>query len=150
MSTPPTADQYADERPRGSWDPAAPPSTGPVPPVPPPLLPKRRARRLLRASLTSLALVVAIGAALFAADRYYRDAPMTANAGDCVHNSGTDADPEVSVVDCTAPEAELKVIKMIHLADQNVCDDVPGTVATYREERTRASFSLCLGPNDRS
>ncbi|MGW2397351.1 LppU/SCO3897 family protein [Kitasatospora sp. NPDC001664] len=149
MSTPPTADQYAADRPGGAWDPAA--ASGPGPDAPPPWVPpRRRARRLLRGGLAGLGLVALVAAALVVAGYYYRDAPITADAGDCVHNTGTTEDPEVSVVPCSAPEAEFVVIKMIHLVNEDACDEVPGTIATYREERRSASFSLCLGRNDYS
>ncbi|WP_371497721.1 hypothetical protein OG871_17375 [Kitasatospora sp. NBC_00374] len=107
--------------------------------------PPRRSR--LRAALTALVLVAAIVAALFVAGYVMRDAPTTAEVGSCVHNAGTDAKPDVSVVDCGAANAEFKVLKVVRTADESQCDTVDGVEASYSEERSSSMFVLCLGRN---
>ncbi|KQV13818.1 hypothetical protein [Kitasatospora sp. Root107] len=93
------------------------------------------------------ALVIIVGAALAltAAAYFYKDDPKAAKAGDCVHSAGPDDDPDVTIVDCSAGDADLKVLKVIHGSNEKQCDTEPGLVATYTEKRTSSTVILCLG-----
>ena len=90
---------------------------------------------------------MAAAVALFAANYFSKDDPRAAQPGNCVHNSGSDSKPDVTVVDCTASNAEFKVLKVVHSPDEKECDAEPGLVATYSEERTSSIVILCLGEN---
>ncbi len=90
---------------------------------------------------------MAAAVALFAANYFSKDDPRAAQPGNCVHDSGSDSKPDVTVVDCTASNAEFKVLKVVHSPDEKECDTEPDLVATYSEERTSSIVILCLGEN---
>ena len=67
-----------------------------------------------------------------------------AEVGSCVRNNGTEAAPEVEVVDCSSPEAEFKVAER-HDSSGARCD--LERFAEYSESTGRRSgFTLCLAP----
>ncbi|WP_405015958.1 hypothetical protein OHV05_01735 [Kitasatospora sp. NBC_00070] len=105
-----------------------------------------RRRRFGSGLLAGLVVVVGVALALAAAAYFYRDDPRSAQAGDCVHNSGTEDAPDVTIVDCPAAGPDdLKVLKVVHGVDETQCDTEPGVIATYTEQRRSSTFILCLG-----
>ncbi|GAA4858988.1 LppU/SCO3897 family protein [Kitasatospora terrestris] len=93
--------------------------------------------------IVAVAVVAVLGTAVY---NWLTDDPAIAEAGNCVHNSGTDAKPSVKVVDCGAADAEFKVLKRISYDDKNGCDNVEDVVASY-VVTGRESYTLCLGDN---
>ncbi|MFC5267320.1 toxin-antitoxin system, toxin component [Kribbella qitaiheensis] len=74
--------------------------------------------------------------------------PSSADAGDCVQNKGTVADPNVKVVDCGSTDAEFKVLgKLSSTANSDECEQFPGYTVAYTESRGSSGYTLCLGPN---
>lgn len=91
-------------------------------------------------------LVVAVIAGVTAA----ANDPEYASVGDCVHNSGTTADPDVKVVDCGSADAEFKIVgKLSGTTDVEHCRDfaAQGAQAGYYQVQGSSKFMLCLAPN---
>ncbi|MFJ1703305.1 hypothetical protein [Kitasatospora sp. NPDC088346] len=135
MTTPPTPE---------AQDQAAFPQY-PAPVAEPPK--KRRAGRIL---LVLLGVVVLLVAAVVAIGYVVKDDPSVAQVGNCVHNSGSDTKPDVSIVDCGAANADFKVLKVVQGKDDKECEAVEGFEAAYSEESSSNSFILCLGANSKS
>ena len=140
MSTPPPANPYADPQAANPYADQVSAAQG-VAPQPP----KRQGRgRSIGIALG--VMVLAIGA-LFAVSHFSNDA-ANAKAGDCVHNSGTDAKPDVKVLSCSKPTADYKVLKTIDSSDMDDCKGVPGVEAVYKQSGGSGdSILLCLGKN---
>ncbi|GAA0586848.1 hypothetical protein GCM10009534_21350 [Kribbella sandramycini] len=67
--------------------------------------------------------------------------------GQCVQNKGTDADPEVKVLDCSKSDAEFRIIgKIPGTTDGSRCDQFPGYEASYTVQERYTRYTLCLGP----
>lgn len=95
-----------------------------------------------RPVILGLLLPVAIVGAIFFA---YHDDPQFADAGDCVHNSGSEFFPDVSVVDCGSADADFEVLTRIdNTTDTSKCDSFARTQAAYREETGDTKYVLCL------
>ncbi|MFR9776050.1 hypothetical protein ACL02O_08315 [Micromonospora sp. MS34] len=74
--------------------------------------------------------------------------PSYAEVGECVSAQGTGTDPDVSVVDCGDPAADYIVVgKVEDGTDDARCEQFPGTVASYTEQRDSRQLLLCLGEN---
>ncbi|WP_051943843.1 LppU/SCO3897 family protein [Streptacidiphilus rugosus] len=99
---------------------------------------------LLKQSLVFLGVGALVLGGLLWASLSSND-PTAARAGDCVQNAGTDAAPDVTVVDCASSAAQYKVIKTFQSSDMNVCKDVPGSEAAYVQTQGGYGFVLCLG-----
>jgi hypothetical protein len=110
--------------------------------APPPKASK--ASRFSRKLAIRLGVLVVLGVIAFAWSEFNGD-PSTANVGDCVHNQGTDSNPDVHVIKCSDPQAAYKVLKTGSGGD-SICNDVAGTVVTYTETG-RDNVVLCLGVN---
>ncbi|MEV4612337.1 hypothetical protein AB0K43_06995 [Kitasatospora sp. NPDC049258] len=73
-----------------------------------------------------------------------RDADF-ATTGDCLSKSGTYTDPEVTVVDCGAPEADYRLLgKIRDTTDPARCSAFPGTTTVYYKEQSSTRYLLCL------
>jgi hypothetical protein len=72
-----------------------------------------------------------------------------ASAGDCVQNTGSVSEPNVSVVDCGSSDAEYKIIgKISGSANADDCEQqYPDYTVAYSEERGSSKYTLCLVPN---
>jgi hypothetical protein len=121
----------------------APPATGyAAPPAP-----AKRGGGFGKKLLIRLGVVVLLFAGWFVYDQV-TGAPDTAKAGDCVQNSGTDANPDVHVISCSDSAAKFKVLKVIDGSDYHQCEALPGYVAAYTETGGNSSdLVLCLGNN---
>ncbi len=66
--------------------------------------------------------------------------------GDCLRNEGTMASPDLKKTDCTADDAEYKVVDKIEgdISD-GACENAEGAHTQYYEEYGGKKFSLCLG-----
>ncbi|MER5207816.1 hypothetical protein [Streptomyces sp. NPDC002825] len=71
------------------------------------------------------------------------DAPVHAEAGECVTVTGPDNDPKVDTVDCSSGKADLfKVVKVIdNTFDLNKCGDELSALA---QQLGSDKFVLCL------
>ncbi|MER8183286.1 hypothetical protein [Kitasatospora sp. NPDC094015] len=93
------------------------------------------------AVLGFLVPLLVVGAIAFMAGR---DADF-ADTGDCLHNSGTRAAPDVTVVDCGDPDADYRLLgKISDTTDPQACDIYPGTTAVYYKEYRSTRYVLCL------
>ncbi|MBT2468589.1 hypothetical protein J7E97_12045, partial [Streptomyces sp. ISL-66] len=126
---------------------ATPPPPHPVDPqqVPPvetaaPAQKGGKGKKILRvAALIVLAVVVKVGIS------YFFNAPVHAEAGDCVSVTGSDTDPKVSTKKCDDKDANYKVIKVIDDSfDVNACGQVGEAALAQQWEQEK--FVLCLGP----
>uniref|UniRef100_UPI000A7A504A LppU/SCO3897 family protein n=1 Tax=Peterkaempfera griseoplana TaxID=66896 RepID=UPI000A7A504A len=72
--------------------------------------------------------------------------PQYASVGDCIHNSGTSSNPDVTVVDCGSADADYKVVdRLSGTTDVEKCGN--GATAGYYQEQGTSKFMLCLAPN---
>ncbi|MFJ5921599.1 hypothetical protein ACIQF6_03210 [Kitasatospora sp. NPDC092948] len=91
--------------------------------------------------------VLAVGAIVYAAN----SDPDYAAVGDCIHHTGSDDDPTVTVVDCTSSDAQFKVVGRFENDNNDACDDVPGTDAAFSSSGRRSqTYTLCLSKVVRS
>ncbi|MFB7516414.1 hypothetical protein [Streptomyces sp. NPDC056144] len=89
-----------------------------------------------------VAIVVAV-AVKFGLPYLTGDAPVHAEAGECVTVTGPDNDPEVATVDCGAGKADtFKVVKVIEdTFDVNKCGE---DVSALAQQLESMKFVLCL------
>ncbi|MFD7917938.1 hypothetical protein ACFV3R_01680 [Streptomyces sp. NPDC059740] len=72
---------------------------------------------------------------------------QTVSVGDCMKNSGTDADPDMETVDCGAADAEFEVAEVHEsTSDLSQCDRTKYSAyaETSGSRRHRSSVVLCL------
>lgn len=131
---PPQGQQpFGQQQPYGQ--PGGYPGGMPVPPAPP----AQRGGVGKKIAIGVAALVVG-GFVIFGVVEGQDDA-NTASKGDCVVNRGTDAVPEVEVVDCSSSEAEFTVAEKHD--GQAKCDRLK--YSTYSETKgSDVLFTLCL------
>ncbi|MFC9324218.1 hypothetical protein [Kitasatospora sp. NPDC057015] len=131
MSTPPVSDtphQLPEFPPGVSTEPPVKPSAG------------KKVKKVLGIVLVAVVAFIAFGF-------YIHDDPSIAEAGNCVHNSGSSDKPKVAIVDCGAADAEFKVVKVVHnTSDTKTCEAVEEAEAAYLEESSDP-FVLCLAKN---
>ncbi|MBT2488000.1 hypothetical protein J7E96_05515 [Streptomyces sp. ISL-96] len=68
----------------------------------------------------------------------------SADVGDCVMEKGTEARPDIEIVDCAGPKAELKVTEEGMSVDTLECK--PGESKFTITQRGRIDVALCLEP----
>lgn len=96
----------------------------------------------LRPAALGLLLPVAIVGGLFFT---LHNDPEYAAVGDCVHNSGSEFFPDVSVVDCDNADADFEIIgRFENTTDTSGCDGFARTQAAYRAEVGHTKYVLCL------
>lgn len=92
-------------------------------------------------------LIPGITLCLIEADRDPLASPDLAQVGDCLNEA---ADEDRARVDCSAPEAEYRVLyreDTVLLDITSVCSGVPGvTSGVSRETGLADGYTLCLGP----
>jgi len=77
------------------------------------------------------------------------DTAGSAKAGDCVQTTGSDYDPEITVVKCSSKKATDKVAERHdgdYQCDRNKYASYQETSRSRRLHRTRVDFTLCLSP----
>ncbi|MFE9623835.1 hypothetical protein [Streptomyces sp. NPDC006527] len=146
MTTPPPAGQnpYAQPPvPQGQQTYAPFPNQGA--PVPPPAPAGRGGKKVLRilgiivVGLLVLGVKFGIG---WWADR--TDAETT-SVGSCMHNEGTDINPDLQEVDCSASEAEFQVVeKFDDTSDDTKCEAVKEATISYYQVGGGHNVVLCL------
>ncbi|MFJ1705324.1 hypothetical protein [Kitasatospora sp. NPDC088346] len=68
-----------------------------------------------------------------------------AEAGDCLENSGTFSRPEVSVVDCSGPDADYDLVgKVSGTSDTKRCAVYPEATISFVKEQGSTGYVLCL------
>ncbi|MFJ8623983.1 hypothetical protein ACIRD3_14190 [Kitasatospora sp. NPDC093550] len=151
MTTPPTAP--VDATPNPAENPAEHPAAPlaqeawgagqPVPAEP------SRFRKIARRVGGPLLLVALITGGLVIAGQAGKSEPAAAEAGSCVHDLGHGSKPKMELVDCTKPNADFKVTKVVHSGDaKHACDTEPEEVfGSYSEERRSSIVILCLALN---
>jgi hypothetical protein len=146
VTTPPPAGQnpYAQPPAPQGQQPYAPfPNQGA--PVPPPAPAGRGGKKVLRilgiivVGLLVLGVKFGIG---WWADR--TDAETT-SVGSCMHNEGTDINPDLQEVDCSASEAEFQVVeKFDDTSDDTKCEAVKEATISYYQVGGGHNVVLCL------
>ncbi|RAJ34609.1 hypothetical protein K353_05255 [Kitasatospora sp. SolWspMP-SS2h] len=112
----------------------------PVPGAPGTPLPTGRPLYRRPQVLGLLIPVVAVGALLYS----IQQDPDYADVGDCVHNSGSNLSPDVSVVDCGGSDADFRVVGRLSSSDADACTAFPEAEAGYWVDKGSSSYTLCL------
>jgi len=114
----------------------------PVPPPAPPKRNKKLVRVLSTVGLIVVAIVVKVGiGAVFSSDT---EAEGT-SVGACMHNNGTDTDPDLAEVDCTSSKAQYKVVqKFDDTSDDSKCKAVKEATVSYYQIGAGHNVVLCL------
>ncbi|GAA2787304.1 LppU/SCO3897 family protein [Kitasatospora aburaviensis] len=108
-----------------------------------------RARRFGSRVWGPLLVVTGATAALLLAGQAGKSEPAAAQDGDCVHELGSGPSARMGIVDCTKPEADYKVIKVLragHSSDPCQWQGF-GVFGSYTETRRSGTVTLCLGLN---
>ncbi|MFE1782147.1 hypothetical protein ACFW9F_06050 [Streptomyces sp. NPDC059506] len=133
-----------------------PPATGPAPdgqqvpplagafgpPVPPPAPEQPKKKGIGRKILSFVVLIVVATAVKFGIS-YFFNAPVHAEAGDCVRVTGSENSPDVETKECGDKDANYKVVKVVDdTFDLNACANVSDTALAQQWDREK--FVLCL------
>ena len=111
---------------------------------PPAPQPNRGGGKKALRTIVGIVVVVAIAVAIFL---FGRSDTQTSAVGDCFENKGSDFSPKMEKVDCSAPNAEYKVVsKHEDTTDQQKCDLEGGQAAYTETVNGKASLLLCLEP----
>ncbi|MFF9626553.1 hypothetical protein [Streptomyces griseosporeus] len=167
MTTPPTQGQnpygQTPPPPAGYGQPGVPPQGAPAPYAPfpnqgapmggapvPPAPPARRGGKKVFKVLAGIvvAVIVALlkfggifGITWFAS----RDDAETTSVGSCMHNKGNDSDPDLEEVDCSAGNAQYKVVEKFNFtSDSSKCETVKDATISYYQSGGGHSVVLCL------
>ncbi|MEV2252311.1 hypothetical protein AB0I94_17285 [Streptomyces sp. NPDC050147] len=113
-------------------------------PVPPPAAPRgggRGKKLMLRiGGFIVVAILIAVGKWYFGQS----DAETTA-VGDCLHNKGTQSQPDLKNTDCSSSDAEFEVIeKFDNTSSVSKCEAVKGTEVSYYQTGGSHDVVLCL------
>jgi hypothetical protein len=86
--------------------------------------------------------VLVIGALVYNA----QSDPTYASVGDCVHNDGTSADPDVVVVPCSGQDAQARIVGKVQdtIDGQKSCRQFDGADGFYAQEQGSDKYTLCL------
>jgi hypothetical protein len=101
--------------------------------------PKKSNTRMIVTIVVVVALV-AIGAIFYVVNR--KSNPANAKVGDCINYA---SDTNVKVVDCTASDAEYKVVKRVDgTSDSTACDGVADSDVSLFSEGGSDHYTLCV------
>ncbi|WP_329499315.1 hypothetical protein [Kitasatospora herbaricolor] len=130
---------------------STPPVSGtphPLPEFPPGVTTEPPARPSAGKKVKKALGILLVAVVAFLAFGYFvQDDPSIAEAGNCVHNSGSSDKPKVAIVDCGAADADFKVLKVVrNTSDTKACESVEEVEAAYLEDSSDP-FVLCLGKN---
>ncbi|MDT7842643.1 LppU/SCO3897 family protein [Streptomyces justiciae] len=131
-----------DGNPYAQGQPGVPPQGGapyaPVPPTPPA---RRFNKKVLRiAGFIVVAILVAGGKWFFG----QTDAETT-SVGSCMHNEGTQINPDLKTVDCSSSDAQYKVVeKFDNTSDDSKCESVASAEISYYQTGDGHDVVLCL------
>ncbi|MEV6167760.1 proline-rich domain-containing protein [Streptomyces sp. NPDC051954] len=128
--------------PYAQGQPGFPPQGGtPYPPVPPATPPRRFSKKLLR--IVGV-IVLAIVIALVKWQMGKTDAETT-SVGSCLHNKGSQSEPDLATVDCSSGEAQYTVVeKFDNTSDGSKCDAVKEAEIAYYQVGDSHDVVLCL------
>lgn len=113
-------------------------------PVPPPAAPSGGGRAKKLALRIGAVIVVGIVVFVVKGQLNKSDAETTA-VGDCLHNKGTQSQPDLKDTDCSSSDAEFKVIeKFDDTSSVSKCDAVKGTEVSYYQTGAGHDVVLCL------
>ncbi|MFJ3925291.1 hypothetical protein [Streptomyces sp. NPDC090022] len=117
-------------------------ATPQAPVTPAPEAPKPKGGKA-RKALSVLALIVA-AVVVKVGVSYFFNAPVRAEAGDCVKVTGSDTNPDVETKGCDDKDANYKVLKVVeNTFDTNACTVGEAALAQQWEQE---KFVLCLEP----
>ncbi|MGA5701701.1 LppU/SCO3897 family protein [Peterkaempfera bronchialis] len=107
-----------------------------------------RNRRRGRKPLVAVATLVVAAAAWFGVRYALADEPVHAAVGDCVHITGGQADPEVSLVPCAESTADYTVVRVVkNTVETGACNNLSDTALVQR--RGSDTSVLCLNEHAR-
>ncbi|MEV0243576.1 hypothetical protein AB0I06_27195 [Streptomyces sp. NPDC050674] len=110
-------------------------------PVPPPAPGRRFSKKLLR--IVGF-IVVAIIIAVIKWQVGKTDAETT-SVGSCMHNKGTQSQPDLSTVDCSSSDAQYEVVeKFDNSSDADKCEAVKESQIAYYQSGDNHDVVLCL------
>ncbi|MCD0485355.1 hypothetical protein LO771_23945 [Streptacidiphilus sp. ASG 303] len=133
MTTPPSPSRQTEQVP-----PAAPAGFHPAPPASAAEKKGGKGKKILGI----IAAAVVIGGIKFGLG-YALNNPVHAKAGDCVSVTGSENDPDVSLLDCGDGKANYKVAKVVdNTFDTDRCGD--GYAAALAQQWDDDKFVLCL------
>ncbi|GAA4985293.1 hypothetical protein GCM10025734_08690 [Kitasatospora paranensis] len=67
-----------------------------------------------------------------------------AAVGDCLHRGEDSALPDITVVPCSDPDADYRVVARFDSSDPDVCDTYPGSEVSVALRRGPTAYTLCL------
>ncbi|MFJ9540079.1 hypothetical protein ACIRPX_22800 [Streptomyces sp. NPDC101225] len=148
MTTPPPQGQnpfaQGQQQPYGQAPAPAPyPPQGGAPYTPaPPAPPARRFNKKLLRIVGIIVLAIIIGVVKWQLGK--TDAETTSK-GSCMHNSGTQSDPDLKTVDCSSSDAQYKVVeKFDNTSDDSKCKNVADAEIAYYQTGDSHDVVLCL------
>ncbi|MGW3117977.1 LppU/SCO3897 family protein [Streptomyces sp. NPDC001107] len=115
-------------------------------PVPPPApAGKRMGKKAIRI-IGAIVVAVIVGLLKFGAGWFLtRDDAETTSVGACMHNDGSNKDPELKEVDCSSSEAQYKVVqKFDGSSDDSKCEAVTEATISYVQYGHGHDVVLCL------
>ncbi|MFF9209336.1 MULTISPECIES: hypothetical protein [unclassified Streptomyces] len=124
---------------------------GPGVPVPPPApLPPakkggKKALRIIGGVLVAI-LIALVKFGAFAGLGWFtsRDDAETTSVGSCMHNKGTNSDPDLEEVDCSSADAQYKVVQKHNFSsDTSKCTD-PSAPIAYWQSGGGHDVVLCM------
>jgi hypothetical protein len=104
---------------------AFPPPQGQPGAFPPPAAPAKRSKKLVRSIISLIvAVVVALGVR-FVFSQFDETDAETSKVGGCLHNQGSEKNPDLVDVDCSSGDAQFKILKKFDdSTDQKQCESV--------------------------
>ncbi|MEH0545474.1 hypothetical protein QA802_21095 [Streptomyces sp. B21-105] len=148
MSTPPPQGQnpfaQQGQQPYGQPEgqaPYPPQGTAPYAPVPPAAPGKRVSKKVLRiVGFIVLAIIIAV-----VKWQMGKTDAETTSVGSCVHNKGSQSDPDLKTVDCSSADAQYKVVgKFDNSSDDKKCATVTEAEIAYIQSGGNHDVVLCL------
>ncbi|WP_371661254.1 hypothetical protein [Streptomyces sp. NBC_00280] len=110
-------------------------------PVPPAAPANRFSKKLLRIGVF---IVVAIA---IAGGKWYfgQSDAETTSVGACMHNDGSNTEPDLNEVGCTSSDAQYKVVqKFDNTSDADKCEAVTEATISYYQQGSSHDVVLCL------
>lgn len=142
-AVPPQGAPYAPFPDQGA--PAGAPMGTPVPPAPPARRAGKKAMKVIVGIVVAVIIALVKFGGVFGISWFAsRDDAETTSVGSCMHNNGTDSDPDLEEVDCSSADAQYKVVqKHSFSSDTSKCND-PAAPIAYWQSGGGHDVVLCM------